>query len=146
MAAKKIGKLLSIIKPDAGGDIQLHVNWFYRPEEAIGGRKAFHGEKELFLSDHQDYCSVKTVMSKCRVMSLSKYQELGHIGEHDYFARFTYKPAQRVFEPPKVPVFCTCELPYNPDKFMVMCDACQEWYHPECLKTSRKMLAAQANW
>jgi hypothetical protein len=37
------------------------------------------------------------------------------------------QPAQRIFEPPKVPVFCVCEMPYNPDKFMVQCDQCTEW-------------------
>uniref|UniRef100_A0A383V1K2 PHD-type domain-containing protein n=1 Tax=Tetradesmus obliquus TaxID=3088 RepID=A0A383V1K2_TETOB len=56
------------------------------------------------------------------------------------------QPAQRIFEPPKVPVFCVCEMPYNPDKFMVQCDQCTEWYHPECLKTSRKALKSQSNW
>jgi hypothetical protein len=53
--------------------------------------QAFHGEKELFLSDHFDKCSVKTVMAKCRVLSLSRYQELAHIEENDFFARFTYR-------------------------------------------------------
>jgi hypothetical protein len=37
------------------------------------------------------------------------------------------QPVQRIFEPPKVPVFCLCEMPYNPDKFMVQCDHCTEW-------------------
>jgi hypothetical protein len=53
--------------------------------------QAFHGEKELFLSDHFDRCSVKTVMAKCRVLSLSRYQELATVEEHDFFARFTYR-------------------------------------------------------
>lgn len=141
-----IGKVVNIVKTEEEKDVQLQVNWFYRPEEAVGGRKAFHGEKELFLSDHFDKCSVKTVMAKCRVLSLSRYQELAHIEENDFFARFTYRPAQRIFEPPKVPVFCICEMPYNPDKFMVQCDQCTEWYHPECLKTSRKALKSQSNW
>lgn len=35
----QIGKVLAIIKPDNGDEIQLKVNWFYRPEEAVGGRK-----------------------------------------------------------------------------------------------------------
>jgi hypothetical protein len=53
--------------------------------------QAFHGEKELFLSDHFDQCSVKTVMAKCRVLSLSRYQELANVEDHDFFARFTYR-------------------------------------------------------
>lgn len=53
--------------------------------------QAFHGEKELFASDHVDFVHKNTVLGKCRVMTLKKYQELPTVGEHDYFARFTYK-------------------------------------------------------
>ena len=38
----------------------------------------------------------------------------------------------------QVPVYCQCEMPYNPDLFMVMCEGCEEWYHPQCLKLSMK--------
>eukprot|EP00878_Enallax_costatus_P010993 GHUV01011481.1.p1 GENE.GHUV01011481.1~~GHUV01011481.1.p1 ORF type:complete len:138 (+),score=9.43 GHUV01011481.1:129-542(+) len=86
-----VGKIVHIIQPDDDNDIQLYVNWFYRPEEAFGGRKTFHGEKELFISDHFDVCSLKTVISKCRVLSLPKYQELKKIEDGDYYARFTYR-------------------------------------------------------
>lgn len=53
--------------------------------------QTFHGEKELFLSDHFDWCSLKTVMTKCRVLSLPKYQELKKIEDADFYARFTYR-------------------------------------------------------
>jgi hypothetical protein len=42
----QIGKVVGIVKPDEAycsrpedRDVQLQVNWFYRPEEAVGGRK-----------------------------------------------------------------------------------------------------------
>jgi hypothetical protein len=42
----QIGKVVAIVKPDEAycsrpedRDVQLQVNWFYRPEEAVGGRK-----------------------------------------------------------------------------------------------------------
>eukprot|EP00877_Chromochloris_zofingiensis_P003074 jgi/Chrzof1/12768/Cz07g06240.t1 len=140
-----IGRVKGITQPETG-DTEIELTWFYRPEEAVGGRKAFHGEKELFASDHVDFVHKNTVLGKCRVMTLKKYQELPTVGEHDYFARFTYKPAKKEFEPDRVPVFCTCEMPYNPDKFMVMCDNCEEWYHPECLKMTKKAVAGISNW
>lgn len=115
-------------------DIKILVSWYYRPEEAVGGRKAFHGEKELFSSDHLDWCHRNTVIGKCRVHTLKKYESLASVGEHDYFTRFHYKPAKKEFEPDRVPVYCNCEMPYNPDKAMIMCDKCEEWYHPECLQ------------
>lgn len=49
-------------------------------------------------------------------------QDLEVIRNEDFFTRFTYHPARMTFEPDKVPVFCTCESPYNPDYFMIMCD------------------------
>ncbi|KAF8067400.1 hypothetical protein HT031_002448 [Scenedesmus sp. PABB004] len=143
--AAQIGEVTSIVQPDKG-DVQLGVKWFYRPEEAVGGRKAFHGRHELFLSGHTDTCSVKTVISKARVLTLSKFQELSSVADTDFFARFTYNPGTKQFKPPRVPVFCVCEMPYNPDKVMVQCDACTEWYHPECLGKSRAELKDQANW
>ncbi len=51
----------------------------------------FHGEKELFASDHMDVILLATVFSKCRVHTLSKYQELPTVGETDYFSRFTFR-------------------------------------------------------
>ena len=58
---------------------------------ALPSLQAFHGEKELFNSDHPDQCDIQTVLGKCHVMTLRKYQELDPVGDHDYFTRFTYK-------------------------------------------------------
>ncbi|GBF96099.1 hypothetical protein Rsub_08975 [Raphidocelis subcapitata] len=122
------------------GEDALSVVWYYRPEEAVGGRKPFHGKKELFLSDHFDTCSVATVIGRCRVLTVREYQALTKVGEHDYFSRFTYRPAPREFVPDRVPVFCRCSQPYNPDRFMAMCDGCEEWYHPDCVQAPIKAM------
>ena len=34
--------------------VEVHLIWWYRPEEARGGRKQFHGEREVFKSAHSD--------------------------------------------------------------------------------------------
>ena len=36
------------------------------------------------------------------------------------------------FKPDQVRVHCRCEMPYNPDEWMVECEKCYEWYasHP----------------
>lgn len=28
-----------------------------------------------------------------------------------------------------VPVYCLCRLPYDVTRFMIECDACQDWFH-----------------
>ena len=37
------------------------------------------------------------------------------------------QPAEKEFKPDRVPVYCTCEMPYNPDQLMIMCKVCEEW-------------------
>ncbi|MEW5319326.1 MAG: hypothetical protein WDW38_010485 [Sanguina aurantia] len=39
-------------------DGRVKVTWFYRPEEAVGGRKGFHGLQELF-GYHWDCLAIK---------------------------------------------------------------------------------------
>ncbi|KAG2488871.1 hypothetical protein HYH03_012666 [Edaphochlamys debaryana] len=121
-------------------DVELEVTWFYRPEEAIGGRKAFHGEAEVFDSDHQDKAPLAAILGRCMVHNVTRWESLPERTENDFFSRFKYKPRTKQFEPDRVPVYCLCELPYNPDRPMVMCDACDEWYHPSCLQLNAEVL------
>jgi hypothetical protein len=70
-----IGKIQEMYQRSSKkNDILLKVVWYYRPEEALGGRKIFHGEKELFESDHQDEIHKDTIIGKCFVHSLRKYE------------------------------------------------------------------------
>ena len=39
--------------------------WWYRPEEARGGRKQFHGEREVFKSSHGDEVEAFSLDGKC---------------------------------------------------------------------------------
>ncbi|KAJ1423130.1 Zinc finger, FYVE/PHD-type [Sesbania bispinosa] len=36
------------IEQDSRNNVKVRVRWYYRPEESIGGRRQFHGAKELF--------------------------------------------------------------------------------------------------
>lgn len=69
----------------------MRVRWYYRPEESIGGRRKFHGAKELFLSDCYDDRSADTIEGKCRVHSLKNYAKLENVGAENYYCRFEYK-------------------------------------------------------
>jgi hypothetical protein len=35
---------------------------------------------------------------------------------------------------PDAELFCICQQSYDPDIFMIFCDACQEWFHGPCVK------------
>ncbi|MBA0855974.1 hypothetical protein Goshw_021758 [Gossypium schwendimanii] len=123
------------IEADArGGNVKVHVRWYYRPEESIGGRRQFHGSKELFLSDHYDVQSADTIEGKCTVHSFKSYTKLDAVGNDDFFCRFEYNSSTGSFNPDRVAVYCKCEMPYNPDDLMVQCEGCSDWFHPACIE------------
>ncbi|KAK7405856.1 hypothetical protein VNO78_07466 [Psophocarpus tetragonolobus] len=121
------------IEQDNRNNVKVRVRWYYRPEESIGGRRQFHGAKELFLSDHYDVQSAHTIEGKCVVHSFKNYTKLENVGAEDYYCRFEYKAATGAFTPDRVAVYCKCEMPYNPDDLMVQCEGCKDWYHPACV-------------
>lgn len=122
------------IEADNKGQVKVRVRWYYRPEESVGGRKQFHGVKELFLSDHYDVQSAHTIEGKCIVHSFKNYTKLENVGPEDYYCRFEYKASTGGFTPDRVAVYCKCEMPYNPDDLMVQCEGCKDWYHPACVR------------
>ena len=143
-----IGAVEAFTKGEAGEPC-VRVMWVYRPEDVVGGRRAFHGAKELFLSDHRDVVSVATVLGRCQVHSLRAFLALPRAVETDFFSRFSYAAGKKTFEPKRVPCFCTCVMPFNPDLAMVCCRVCADWFHPACLamdegETGRALVAAQA--
>ncbi|THU54599.1 hypothetical protein C4D60_Mb10t26810 [Musa balbisiana] len=115
------------IEADHRNNVRVRVRWYYRPEESIGGRRQFHGAKELFLSDHYDVQSAHTIEGKCIVHSFKNYTKLENVGAEDYFCRFEYKAATGAFTPDRIAVYCKCEMPYNPDDLMVQCEGCKDW-------------------
>ena len=130
-AERYVGKICAFKR--RGTSVEARLCWYYRPQETRGGRKRFHGVKELFSSDHYDWVDVNTIDAKCNVYPLKDYQKLKAVGEGDFYARFLYRSSRGEFRPEAVPVFCACSEPYNPDRFMVECEECEDWFHPECV-------------
>ncbi|KFK30493.1 hypothetical protein AALP_AA7G268700 [Arabis alpina] len=140
MRSSESGKPSYVAKVESidarGSNAKIRVRWYYRPEESMGGRRQFHGAKEVFLSDHYDLQSADTIEGKCKVHSFSSYTKLESVGNDDFFCRFEYNSATGAFDPDRVAVFCKCEMPYNPDDLMVQCEDCSEWFHPSCIGTT----------
>ncbi|XP_076923239.1 chromatin remodeling protein SHL-like [Bidens hawaiensis] len=128
-----VAKVEKIESDGRGGNVKVHVRWYYRPEESIGGRRQFHGSKEVFLSDHRDVQIVDSIEGKCTVHTFKSYTKLDAVGNDDYFCRFEYNSVTGAFNPDRVAVYCKCEMPYNPDDLMVQCDGCTDWFHPACI-------------
>ncbi|KAH9656932.1 Chromatin remodeling protein SHL [Citrus sinensis] len=122
-----VAKIERIESDARGANVKVHVRWYYRPEESIGGRRQFHGSKEVFLSDHHDIQSADTIEGKCTVHSFKSYTKLDAVGNDDFFCRFEYNSSSGAFNPDRVAVYCKCEMPYNPDDLMVQCEGCSDW-------------------
>ena len=102
------------LEADHRNNVKVRVRWYYRPEESIGGRRQFHGAKELFLSDHFDVQSAHTIEGKCTVHSFKNYTKLENVGAEDYFCRFEYKAATGAFTPDRVAVWVSvCGLVFD---------------------------------
>lgn len=117
-------------------NMKVEVRWYYRPEESVGGRRPFHGAKEVFVSDHVDTQSADTIEGTCTVHTFKGYTKLKNVEADDFFCRFEYKAATGAFNPDRVAVYCKCEMPYNPDELMVECEECKDWFHPSCVGLS----------
>ncbi|CAL5064553.1 unnamed protein product [Urochloa decumbens] len=92
------------MESDGRGGVRVRCRWYYRPEEAKGGRRPFHGAKELFLSDHFDTQSAHTIEDKCIVHSFKNYTKLDNVGPEDFYCRFDYKAATGAFTPDRVAI------------------------------------------
>ncbi|CAN8246306.1 unnamed protein product [Cochlearia groenlandica] len=121
------------IETNARNNVKVHCLWYYRPEDTPGGRRQFHGVKELFFSDHYDVQSANTIQGTCTVHNFFDYTELKNVGVKDYYCRFQYKATTGALTPEHIPVYCKCEMPHNPDNLMVQCEECTDWYHPACV-------------
>ena len=140
----KVGDVV-YVKPDQAGeesyianivkivDNKVQLRWYYRPEDARGGRQVWHGSKEMFKSNHLDWNYLQCIEGRCHMHTLEEYENLDGIGDADFFSRFEYCVRTSKFTPDIVPIYCLCELPHNPDLFMIECEKCLDWFHPECV-------------
>ena len=80
------------------------VRQYYTPEDVVRGRRNIFGAKELFLSDHHDTHSARSVREKLNVHSLEDYGRLLVVNEKDYYCRFEYQVRSGAFIPEHVEV------------------------------------------
>ncbi|KAK4798363.1 hypothetical protein SAY86_030689 [Trapa natans] len=100
-----VARIERIESDSRGANVKVYVRWYYRPEESIGGRRQFHGSKELFLSDHYDVQSADTIEGKCTVHTFKSYTKLDAVGNDDFFCRFEYNSTTGAFNPDRVAVY-----------------------------------------
>ncbi|KAF1881146.1 hypothetical protein Lal_00023179 [Lupinus albus] len=90
------------IDQDDDYNMNVHLIWYCKPEESYGGRRQFHGARELFLTDQYSAQSADTIHGKCNVHSFENYNELRNINAWDYYSRFHYSVSTGVFTPDQI--------------------------------------------
>ncbi|PWA38677.1 protein polybromo-1 [Artemisia annua] len=138
-------------------DVNVSVKTYYSPEETIGGRRSFHGNKELILTDHLESISAQSVLRKCFVHSVIYYTGLKHVtGPYDYFSRFEYMIGGGDLSPDEVDVYHPACINMTDDEAKQIdsftCDECRSLdvnqasssADPDILKTLKQQLEEQA--
>ncbi|KAL2517575.1 PHD finger family protein/bromo-adjacent-like proteiny (BAH) domain-containing protein [Abeliophyllum distichum] len=100
-----VARLEKIELDSREANVRVHVRWYYRSEESIGGRCQFHDSKEAFFSDHFDIQSGDTIDGKCTFYNFKTYTKLDAIGNDDFFCCFEYNSSTGAFNPDRVPVY-----------------------------------------
>ncbi|KAI7748304.1 hypothetical protein M8C21_012111, partial [Ambrosia artemisiifolia] len=131
-----VAKLKKIESESRGSNVSVHVQWYYRPEETIGGRKQYHGSKEVFLSDHHDVQSAETIEGKCTVHTFKRYMKLEAVGNDEFFCRFQYVSATGDFNPNKAVVFHPSCIDMTAEEAKAM----EHFFCPSCLSDDQKLL------
>ncbi|KAH0535917.1 hypothetical protein FGG08_007176 [Glutinoglossum americanum] len=119
------------IRANDAQHVYLRIAWYYWPEELSGGRKYYHGSKELIASNHMEIIHATTVAGRA---SISRWQENDGSEELDgFFWRQRLDVMTKKLTP--VQEYCICGRAHNPDKMMIGCSnpSCRKWLHSECI-------------
>ncbi|CDW71979.1 bah-phd domain-containing protein [Stylonychia lemnae] len=95
-------------------------------------------DQEVFPTNHYDQVYVQTINGKCTILTLGDYEKRPLVNEETYFTRASYNRNTKTFKPyfDDWDYQCSCKMPTNPDQTYIECEACLEWYHPECQSTT----------
>ena len=133
-----VGQVLEV-KAANPSEVWLRVFWLYWPEELPDGRKAYHGNQELIMSNHMEIIDAKSVASGAEISHWDEKDEDQDVG-HRFWRQF-YNVQLRGTKTgglSEIRRHCICEQYYNPDKTMLKCPnpKCGIWNHQECLEQS----------
>ncbi|PWA86460.1 Bromo adjacent homology (BAH) domain-containing protein [Artemisia annua] len=132
------------------------VERYYSPEQTLGGRRSFHGNKELIATDHLESISSRSIQRKCFAHSFYTYTRLKHVGPYDYFSRFHYMIGGGWLTPDPVDVYHPACINMKDDEAKQIdsftCDECCSFdinqasssADPDILETLKQQLEEQA--
>lgn len=113
----------------------LRVFWMYKPEELPGGRRSYHGAKELIASNHMDIIDAATVDDKASVIHWREDNERVELLDPlQYFWRQTFDINRKNNYLSDLPLHCIDRKEFNPNDLLIQCDNCKGWLHNQCIE------------
>ena len=93
--------------------------------------------KSIFLFKRRDsFFPILILVLTCATCLFMYLQKATRSGENEnvmtFFTRFYYSATTRKFKETPVRLYCICNQPQNPDRLMVQCDRCSDWYVIMC--------------
>ncbi len=124
---------------------KLKVRWYYQKKDLFKTKltekqlQQIADDVELFPTQHFQNVFVQTINAKCSVKSLAEFEESSPNPLDTYFTRADFDERKKVFKPEysNWPKICSCKQPANPLQLYIGCEACDNWFHPECEKVSK---------
>ncbi len=131
-----VGQVLEV-RAASPSQVLLRVFWLYWPEELPEGRRKYHGNQELIMSNHMEIVDAMTVASGADINQWDEQVEDQDVGQR--FWRQFYDVRQEKTKSGGLSTIrehCVCKGYYNPDNTMLKCPnpKCGIWNHEECLK------------
>ncbi|KAL2277528.1 hypothetical protein FJTKL_15365 [Diaporthe vaccinii] len=114
--------------------VYARIYWMYRPDklpqitvdrgDKVQGRQSYHGEDELIASNHMDIINIVKVTEKTTV----NFDEDDHDQvQHSFYCRQVFNIQNQKLS--SIKSFCICKQPPNPDRRMIECPRCSDWFH-----------------
>ncbi|KAK7205888.1 hypothetical protein BZA70DRAFT_277351 [Myxozyma melibiosi] len=125
-----VGRVLEIRATDPTR-VYVRIFWMYWPNELPGGRRPYHGKRELVASCHQDVIDVMSISTRAPVVHWTESDDpngdvLGELYWRQLYLSYTNEllPLRQ---------HCKCMQFSNPDIAMIWCSSCYKRLHQECI-------------
>ncbi|KAI4147310.1 MAG: hypothetical protein L6R39_003154 [Caloplaca ligustica] len=129
---KCIARILEIRALDPQ-NVYVRVYWLYRPEDIPGGRRDYHGSRELISTNHMEIVDALRVLSPVQVFHW-KEEDKTQLPKEGVYWRQKYNIIMQEVSTPLHT--CTCNHPINPERSTIQCNNnpnCSILLHEQCL-------------
>lgn len=113
--------------------VYLRVSWLMRPMADLpGGARQHHGKFELVPSTDMDIIDAKCINGPLLIKHWDEYKEDDDREGSDYYWRQSYDRVRGKLS--ECRNICKCKRPQNPDRQIVQCASCKDWFHAKCIE------------